>query len=448
VSPNPTPRRPVAFRLYRGVLVACAVLLLGMAASHVPAAPVATVVLVTLLMVGFTVIASAFKDGVESGTELVMTLPLLLLAGPFWTSVARILAVVARGVADTVNPRAGGPRPWARDVHDAALPVLSTYAAGALYGMLRGSFGTVEGPTNWWIPALTGCVLFAVESFGVALFVGLSRGPRVVRAWDRLFRANLLHHLSSLAFGIVAAVLGSGFGLAGLVLVALPMFMSRLDFARLGEFRIGLRTFVRAFIEPLERVDVYTRHHSMRVAEYSVRLARGMGRPEHEVDEIEYAAIVHDIGKIGPEQQYILQKPGALTQEEQRTLRAHPATGAEMVKSMPGMHKVSELVLAHHERPDGLGYPHGLESEDVPLGARIINVADAFDAMTSDRPYRRALPVDAALRELERGAGTQFDADVVAVMLRLHERGAFPLMPSLSSEDLQLMRLRTRVGGV
>jgi putative nucleotidyltransferase with HDIG domain len=304
------------------------------------------------------------------------------------------------------------------------------------------------GPAQWWIPAVTGVLLFVVESIGVALFVGLSRGPRVGRAWDRLFGASLPNQLSFLALGLVAAVLGSTFGLAGLALVALPMLASRVDFARLVEFRIGLKTFVRAFIEPLERVDVYTRHHSVRVAEYSVRLARGLGLPEHEVDVIEYAAIVHDIGKIGPEQQYILQKPGALTLEEQHTLRAHPVTGAEMVKSMPGMRRVTQLVIAHHERPDGLGYPYGLESEDVPLGARIINVADAFDAMTSDRPYRRALPVDSALRELERGAGTQFDADVVAVMLRLHERGAFPLMPSLSSEDLQLMRLRTRVGGV
>jgi HD-GYP domain-containing protein (c-di-GMP phosphodiesterase class II) len=109
---------------------------------------------------------------------------------------------------------------------------------------------------------------------------------------------------------------------------------------------------------------------------------------------------------------------------------------------------VAEIVRSHHERPDGQGYPFGLKSEDVPIGARILNVADAFDAMTSDRPYRRALPLEAALRELERGAGTQFDFGVVQCLLKLHGASAFPLVPSPSSEDLQLLRLRTRVGGV
>jgi HD-GYP domain-containing protein (c-di-GMP phosphodiesterase class II) len=104
-------------------------------------------------------------------------------------------------------------------------------------------------------------------------------------------------------------------------------------------------------------------------------------------------------------------------------------------------------VRAHHERPDGQGYPFGLRSQDVPIGARILNVADAFDAMTSDRPYRRALPLEAALRELERGAGTQFDREVTSCLLRLHGAGEFPLVPSPSSEDLQLLRLKTRVGG-
>jgi HD-GYP domain-containing protein (c-di-GMP phosphodiesterase class II) len=178
-----------------------------------------------------------------------------------------------------------------------------------------------------------------------------------------------------------------------------------------------------------------------------VRLARGLRRPEREVDEIEYAALVHDLGKIGPQHQYILQKPGSLSHEEQRTLRAHPAAGAEIVAKVRTLRRVAEIVRAHHERPDGQGYPFGLRSADVPVGSRILNVADAFDAMTSDRPYRRALPLDAALQELERGAGTQFDSDVVGCLLRLHTDGRFPLVPSPSSEDLQLLRLRTRVGG-
>lgn len=127
----------------------------------------------------------------------------------------------------------------------------------------------------------------------------------------------------------------------------------------------------------------------------------------------------------------------------------HPEDGSKIVKMMPGMKEISGMVLAHHERPDGKGYPNGLSSGDVPMGARIINIADAFDAMTSDRPYRRALPVAAALRELERGAGTQFDADVVRVLLELHARGEFALIYSESSEELlEKMRRHSRAGGM
>jgi putative nucleotidyltransferase with HDIG domain len=192
----------------------------------------------------------------------------------------------------------------------------------------------------------------------------------------------------------------------------------------------------------LEEVDPYTRHHSARVAEYAVRLARGLQLPERRVEEVEYAAFVHDIGKIGPQHQHILQKPGSLTHEEQRTLRTHPAAGAEIVQKVRALRRVSEIVLSHHERPDGLGYPFGLRASDVPVGARILNVADAFDAMTSDRPYRRALSVPEALAELKRGAGTQFDTEVVACLCRLHDAGNFALLPSPSSEDLLQLRIR------
>src|SRR5678815_1438072 len=167
------------------------------------------------------------------------------------------------------------------------------------------------------------------------------------------------------------------------------------------EIKGDLKEFVRALTEVLEEVDPYTRHHSMRVAEYSVRLARGMRFSEHRVEEVEYAALVHDLGKIGPQHQHILQKPGSLSHEEQRTLRAHPAAGAEIVTKVRALRRAAEIVRSHHERPDGQGYPFGLRSDDVPLGARILNVTDAFDAMTSDRPYRRALSVEAALQELK-----------------------------------------------
>jgi hypothetical protein len=176
------------------------------------------------------------------------------------------------------------------------------------------------------------------------------------------------------------------------------VLVSRHAFQISVELKSDLKDFVRTLTEVLEEVDPYTRHHSVRVATYSVRLARGLRRPEREVEEIEYAALVHDLGKIGPQHQYILQKPGSLSHEEQRTLRAHPAAGAEIVgqgEDTRARRRDRALAPRATRRP---GLP-----VRAPLGrradrARILNVADAFDAMTSDRPYRRALPWRPALR--------------------------------------------------
>jgi putative nucleotidyltransferase with HDIG domain len=369
-----------------------------------------------------------------------LSLPLTILVGPWWASmVDAVVTVVVHGVALR--------RPAVRVIHNVAIFTLGHFASAAAYVALGGTLGVVAWPAGALPLAAAGLTHFLLNSLLVSTVLALTTGPDLVRVWQRNFQQGLLHHLAFVALGGLLAVLWTQAGPWALLLGVLPFVVSQHSFRLYVELRSDLKDFVRTLTEVLEEVDPYTRHHSVRVAEYSVRLARGLRRPEPEVEELEYAALVHDLGKIGPAHQHILQKPGSLSHEEQRTLRAHPAAGAEIVAKVRALHRVAEIVRAHHERPDGQGYPFGLRSEDVPLGARVLNVADAFDAMTSDRPYRRALSMEIALRELERGAGTQFDAAVVHCLLALHRAGDFPLIPSPSSEDLQLLRLRTRVGG-
>jgi len=134
--------------------------------------------------------------------------------------------------------------------------------------------------------------------------------------------------------------------------------------------------------------------------------------PDHEVEVIRLAARVHDLGKIAVPDQ-VLHKQGRLTPEEFELMKKHPETGAEILAKFPEYKRGRQLVLAHHERIDGLGYPHGLAGRAIALGARILAVADSWDAMTSDRPYRKALDPAIALAELQRGRGTQWDPEVV-----------------------------------
>jgi diguanylate cyclase (GGDEF)-like protein len=161
--------------------------------------------------------------------------------------------------------------------------------------------------------------------------------------------------------------------------------------------------------------DVYTGSHSERVADLAVRVAERMGLSQELVELTRLAASLHDLGKLAiPEE--ILRKPGPLTDPERLVLERHPQIGYRMLESL-GVTPVAEWVLHHHERWDGTGYPDGLHGEDIPLGARIIFVADAFDAMTNDRVYRSRLTLEAAFEELEACAGTQFDPDAVAALV-------------------------------
>jgi len=433
-------RRPVLFGLYFALALAAAgtLAVVSWPLRPEPVWPIVCAGLSLLVLAECAPVRLPGGGQMTAGT--MVDLPLLLAVGPFWTAAVDVAAtLLVQGLVRR--------RPLVRVAHNAAIYVVGAFAAAGAYTRLGGRIGEVSFPDGALALAACGTAFFVVNSLCVSMAIGLTEGPSVWRIWQRNFQSGILHHLSFVALGTLAAVVWRATGVWGLALVSLPVLVSRHAFQISVELKSDLKDFVRTLTEVLEEVDPYTRHHSVRVAQYSVRLARGLRRPEREVEEIEYAALVHDLGKIGPQHQYILQKPGSLSHDEQRTLRAHPAAGAEIVAKVRTLKRVAEIVRSHHERPDGQGYPFGLSSEDVPIGARILNVADAFDAMTSDRPYRRALPLEAALRELERGAGTQFDQTVVRCLERMHLAGTFPLVPSPSSEDLQLLRLRSRVGG-
>jgi putative nucleotidyltransferase with HDIG domain len=182
---------------------------------------------------------------------------------------------------------------------------------------------------------------------------------------------------------------------------------------------------IRALAAALDARDPYTAGHSERVSVVSVAIGRQLGLTADALEIVRLGALLHDIGKIGiPDD--VLRKPGALTAAEYDTIKQHPVLGARILRSVPFLARHLEIVELHHERPDGRGYPYGFRGDDIPLAARIVHVADAYDAMTSARAYRCARPAGDALRELWRCAGTEFHAEVV---------GALAIaLPSLTSD--------------
>ena len=172
---------------------------------------------------------------------------------------------------------------------------------------------------------------------------------------------------------------------------------------------------IRALATALDARDPYTAGHSERVSVLSVAIARALGLTDSEIEVIRLGALLHDIGKIGiPDD--ILRKPGPLTEAEFELVKQHPVLGARILRAVPFLSSHIPIVELHHERPDGRGYPRGLSGEDIPLAARVVHVADAFDAITSARAYRAPRPAADALRELWRCAGTEFHADIVGAL--------------------------------
>ncbi|HEX8459446.1 MAG TPA: HD domain-containing phosphohydrolase [Pyrinomonadaceae bacterium] len=202
--------------------------------------------------------------------------------------------------------------------------------------------------------------------------------------------------------------------------------------AALASLEDAYRTTLKALAAALETRDTDTHGHSERVVSFSLRLGRELTLSEEDLRSLEFGALLHDIGKIGiPD--VILRKPAALTEEEWLTMRQHPALGQQILRGIEFLEGAARVVAQHHEKWDGTGYPQGLRGAEIDLNARIFAVADAFDAMVSNRVYRAGKPYAAAAEELERHAGRQFDPEVVA---------AFGRIPPADWEELRQRSLR------
>jgi HD-GYP domain-containing protein (c-di-GMP phosphodiesterase class II) len=175
---------------------------------------------------------------------------------------------------------------------------------------------------------------------------------------------------------------------------------------------------VKALAQAIEAKDPYTYGHSARVMEYAVQIAQKLGLPEEEIESLRYAAILHDIGKIGV-RGIILNNPNGLTGEEYDEIKKHPLIGEGIIKPIELLQPIRPLIRHHHEWYNGKGYPDGLSGENIPLGDRILAVADAYDAMKSYRPYRKSLTEETAIQELKGGSGTQFDPKIVEIFLEI-----------------------------
>ncbi|MBI3979242.1 MAG: HD-GYP domain-containing protein [Chloroflexi bacterium] len=321
-------------------------------------------------------------------------------------------------VVATVLPRWGCPCRWYQMVFNAATYVLSIAAAGFVYAPFDRGFPLLRTPENGLGLLLAALTFFLVNAGLMTAIVGLvQQQQEFLSGW--LIRVRQLAPLYGglLVAAAVAVVVFSYSPPASLVMVfpVVTMYMTVRS-----TFMVRTETIraLEGLATEIDARDHYTAQHSERVAFYAGRMAQGLGRfTPQQMDLIVRTARIHDVGKLNVPSG-VLHKPGPLDEHEMAEMRRHAQHGADFVGRFSDYRDGRDFILYHHERYDGAGYPHGLRGEQIPLGARIMAVADAFDAMTSNRPYRPAMSYERAIFELRRMSGKQFDPEVVAAFER------------------------------
>jgi len=250
----------------------------------------------------------------------------------------------------------------------------------------------------------------------LSLVVAVMSGQSIVGTFRGAFSAMWWSQPFSVVFAIVAFVVYVEAGWLALVLMIVPLVAARQSMLGVLAQREALDRVVRSLVRLVEVKDGYTRGHAERVAELSDRVAQRLGIDAEERYWIRIGAVLHDVGKIAVPLG-VLCKAGPLDDHELTQMRRHPDLGADLLEDVEDLAPAVPLVRMHHERIDGRGYPRGIGGDDLPLATRIVSTVDAWDAMTTTRPYRNALSDDIAISELRANAGTQFDARVVEALI-------------------------------
>ncbi len=288
---------------------------------------------------------------------------------------------------------------------------------GVAYAALGGHVGFDGVHVNFAAFAALVLVFFVVNQGTVALAVSSTTDISIREAWSRIAGDSILYDLVSSSLAIVLAFLFVRLQIVGLAVLVLPLFFVRHMYQMNIRAERANRELLELMVKAIEARDPYTSGHSVRVSEYARSMARELGLPPKHVDDIATAALLHDVGKIHEDFAPLLRKAGRLTPEERMLMQAHPVRSADLAGTIGDFRgRVQTDIRNHHENYDGTGYPDGLVGTGIPIGARIIMIADTIDAMTTDRPYRKALSLQRALEELAKHSGRQFDPQLVELV--------------------------------
>lgn len=370
-----------------------------------------------------------------------------LLAALFDTSITNPFAVCWIALLGTFEIRDfRGEVPWYGVLFNRSNFVLSAFV-GWLALMVTQPW--VRPGDSWGALAqiaIVGAAFALVNNLLSVLAASVRSRSAFAKIWAVSVRQVAVGLLGQVPMGWLMAQIAVAVGYWATLPFLVPLLLARYTFTKYAETRDLFFGTVSALSQAIDAKDGFTRGHADRVSRIAGAIAREMGLGEPEIERVELAGLLHDIGKIGVEDR-ILMKPMRLDADEQELMRRHPIYGASILEPSAALRPLVQMVLHHHENFDGSGYPEGLKGDEIPLGSRIIIVADAYEAMTSDRIYRKAIGHERALDQLNKYKGIQFDPKIVRSLEQLlAKRGpqAFEVsdLPPINYETLAQLRQR------
>lgn len=312
--------------------------------------------------------------------------------------------------------------PFYKTVFNGANLFLAAICGSIVYNSL-GAYSHEIMITKAILPIIVGVFVYLfINTSLVTLLISSLILKSPTEIWVNNTKWVIQNFLIMSPLGVILALAFQNYGYLGVLLFFGPLLMARYSFKLYMDLRRSYLETVQALSKALEAKDPVTSGHAERVGEYAVAIAREMRLSENRIDRIRYAALLHDIGKIGIADG-VLKKPGGLSGEEFAQIREHPVIGWEILKDIDFLREASRIIRHHHERYDGKGYPDGLKGDQIPIEAYILAVADAFDAMTNDRPYRKALTTGRAREIIADEAGRQFHPKVADAFIKILDKG-------------------------
>ena len=407
---------PVKLKIYIGVITASAIaLFIYLIPSLLSLSDIG---LVLIFFLTISVFAEFIPVDLPMAGSITIGFPvdfvIILVYGP---ALAMLITAISAIISESLEKKTS----WYKIIFNASQYALSVGVAGLTYQYVGGVVG-FQNFFKFALPAVLCALSYCVvNSTLVTMVISLSQETRITTVWRVNIKEMIPSYLAEAPIGFIMAIVYVDVGIIGILLFFLPLLLARRSFELYTKMRKVYLDTIRALAAAIDAKDPYTKGHSERVAKMSLIIAQELNLSGREIENIEYTALLHDIGKIGIADN-ILGKVSSLTNKEFDKIKEHTVMGAKIIEPVDFLKNSYKSIYHHHEKYNGKGYPDGLKSEDIPLLARIIAVADAYDAMGSDRPYRKKLNKDKILKELKDQSGKQFDPEVVKVLISVLDR--------------------------